>query len=174
MCASLRSISLAVVEPTYPVNVGHMARLAKNFGVASLILIDPAFDMDEALPYASRASDLLRSAEITPLKSLVKRFDLLVVTTAIPGGSRNIRRDSASPEYAAKRIHESKGKVCILFGRETTGLTNEEIGLCDMIVSIPTNTSYRTLNISHAAAIILYILSTHSSSLKRDEAPRSV
>ena len=171
----LSNLSLAVVEPTYPVNVGHLARLAKNFGLSSLILINPSFNIEEALPYASHGADILRSSKTMSFKEVLEHFDLVVGTTAIPGGSRNIRRDVVTPEIAAKRILSSGGSVCIVFGRETTGLTNEELGLCDMVISIPTGTSYRTLNISHAAAIILYTLvATRSPKTKRSEVPRSI
>lgn len=171
----MNNLSLAVVEPTYPVNVGHLARLTKNFGLSSLILIDPSFDMEEALPYASHGADLLRSSKTMSFKEVLERFDLVVGTTAIPGGSRNIKRDVVSPEAAAKRILMSRGSVCIVFGRETTGLTNEEIELCDIVISIPTGTDYRTLNVSHAAAIILYTLvTTRSPEIKRSEVPRPI
>ncbi|NHV96205.1 MAG: RNA methyltransferase, partial [Thaumarchaeota archaeon] len=171
----LSNLSLAIVEPTYPVNVGHLARLVKNFGLSSLILINPSFDMEEALPYASHGADILRSSKAMSFKEVLERFDLVVGTTAIPGGSRNITRDVVAPEAAAKRILSSRGSVCILFGRETTGLTNEELELCDMVISIPTGTAYRTLNVSHAAAIILYtLIATPSLRTKRSEVPRTI
>jgi TrmH family RNA methyltransferase len=171
----LSNLSLAIVEPTYPVNVGHLARLVKNFGLSSLILINPSFDMEEALPYASHGADILRSSKTMSFKEVLERFDLVVGTTAIPGGSRNITRDVVAPEAAAKRILSSRGSVCILFGRETTGLTNEELELCDMVISIPTGTAYRTLNVSHAAAIILYtLIATSSLRTKRSEVPRTL
>jgi len=169
----LSNLSLAIVEPTYPVNVGHLARLAKNFGLSSLILINPSFNMDEALPYASHGADILVSSKIMSFKEVLECFDLVVGTTAIPGGSRNIRRDVVPPEAAAKRILSSRGSVCIVFGRETTGLTNEELELCDMVISIHTGTAYRTLNVSHAAAIILYtLIAARSAGTKRSEVPR--
>ncbi|MEM1994681.1 MAG: TrmH family RNA methyltransferase [Nitrososphaerales archaeon] len=171
----LRKLSLAVVEPTYPVNIGHLARLAKNFGLHSLILIEPSFKIEEALPYASHGADILRNAKAMSLKEVFERFELVIGTTSIPGGSRNIKRDVISPEDAGKRISETSGSVCILLGRETTGLTNKELELCDLVISIPTGTTYRTLNISHAAAIILYIIYKSSSrKVKKAEVPRTM
>ena len=171
----LTNISIAIVEPTYPVNVGHIARLAKNFGVSSLILINPCFKMDEALPYASHGADVLKSSKVMSFNEILQRFDLVVGTPSIPGGSRNITRDVVTPEAAAKRILESKGSVCLVLGRETIGLKNEELELCDMVISIPTGTLYRTLNISHAAAIILYtILTAHAPPTRKSEVPRTV
>ncbi|MFN3622391.1 MAG: RNA methyltransferase [Nitrososphaerales archaeon] len=171
----LGKLSLAVVEPTYPVNIGHLARLVRNFGLHSLILIEPSFNIDEALPYASHGADILRAAKVMSLKELFEHFELVVGTTSIPGGSRNIKRDVVTPEAAAKRISESSGSICILLGRESTGLTNKELELCDLVISIPTGTAYRTLNISHAAAIILYTISrTHTRGVKKVEVPRSM
>jgi len=173
--SKLSNFSLAVVEPTYPVNIGHLARLTKNFGLSSLILINPSFKMDEALPFASHGADVLRTAKAMSLKEVLEHFDLIVGTTSIQGGSRNIRRDVVPPEEAAKRLLEIKGSVCILLGRETTGLTNEELEMCDMVIRIPTGTPYRTLNVSHAAAIILYtFLTTRTPPTKRPVVPRQL
>lgn len=169
----LDNVSLAVVEPTYPVNVGQLARLVKNFGLKSLIFIHPSFNFDEALPYASHGADVLRSAKAMSFREVIDNFDLVIGTTSIPGGSRNIRRDVVLPEDAARRLARSRGSVCLLLGRETIGLTNEELEMCDFIISIPTGTAYRTLNISHAAAIILYAFSAaYPARIRRKEAPR--
>ena len=73
----------------------------------------------------------------------------------MPGGSYNISRIPIKPDRLAETMNYND-KIAILFGREGNGLTNNEIDMCDIIVSIPTDAGYPIMNISHAAAIILY------------------
>ena len=102
------------------------------------------------------------------LCQLRKEFDILIGTTAIQATSRlNILRESISAEHLAKIIHDSSTKnFCILLGRESSGLNNEELELCNLVVSIDTKTNYKTMNVAHTLAILLYEISKlHSSEL---------
>lgn len=155
-------ISVALVEPKYGMNVGYIARVMKNFGFKELILIDPKFDMEEAIKFSSHASELLEKAKRLSLKEL-KDFDLLVGTTAIV--THSLLRSYLTPEELSARI-DPKQRVCILLGRDTVGLKRDELMLCDFIVHVPSSQEYPTLNISHALAVILYEL----RKVKRKEA----
>ncbi|MCS7116024.1 MAG: TrmH family RNA methyltransferase [Nitrososphaerota archaeon] len=156
----MENLAVAIVEPLYEVNLGHIARVMKNFGVNDLILIDPKVGINEAMKFASHGSEILKNARIKSLNELRKEFTLLVGTTAVTGKSPlNILRITISPEELAERLRSYGDKVCILLGRETTGLRNDELSLCDVVVSITTGTDYNTLNVGHALAIILYELS---------------
>ena len=148
-------ISIALMEPKYGMNVGHVARVMKNFGFDDLILINPKIDMDEARKFSSHASDIIDNARLLNLSEL-REFDLLVGTTAIAPTS-SLLRSYLTPEELAERI-EPNQRTCILLGRDTTGLRKGELMLCDFIVHIPSSPSYPTLNLSHALAIILYEL----------------
>ena len=154
-----KGFSVTVVEPQYPVNLGHIARLVKNFGVSKLCLVRPKVDMSVALIYASHATDVLENAEVVSLSQLRKNNDLLVATTAVEAKRRsNVIRRSMKPEEAARYLR-SVATASLVLGRDTTGLTNEEIKMCDMTTVVETGSRYKTLNVSHAAAILLYLVS---------------
>jgi tRNA/rRNA methyltransferase len=155
------TIAITMIEPQYPVNVGHIARLMKNFGLKKLYFVRPNFDKIEAAKYSTHGNDILIAAKSVTLSQLRKKFDVIVGTTAILGSSRlNILRESISAEQLAKIIHDSSIKdFCILLGRESSGLNNEELKLCNLVVTIDTKTNYRTMNVAHALAILLYEIS---------------
>lgn len=157
------NFSVTLIEPEYPVNVGHIARLMKNFGVRKLFLVRPKVDLSVASIYASHGADILDSAERTSLNDVRKRHEILIATTAIRARRRsNVLRRSIRPEIAASLIRGARSASLVL-GRDTTGLTNEEIKRCDVVTTIDTGTTYTTLNVSHTAAIMLYLVSKNKS-----------
>jgi tRNA/rRNA methyltransferase len=160
------TIAITLIEPQYPVNVGHTARLMKNFGLKSLYFVRPHFDKTEAAKYSTHGNDILIAAKSVTLSQLRKKFDVLIGTTAIPASSRlNILRGSINAEQLAKIIYDSSTKdFCILLGRESSGLNNKELKLCNLVVTIDTKTNYRTMNVAHALAILLYEISKLRSS----------
>jgi len=153
------ALSITVVGAEYPINLGYTARLMKNFGVRRLYLVDPKCDMRVASVYASHGSDILRDAEVVTLAKVRKANDLLLATTAIRARrGANVARTAVKPEEAVARILAA-GFTSMVFGRDTTGLTNEELALCDLVTTVDTRTEYRTLNVSHSIAILLYLTS---------------
>jgi len=154
-----KGASVTLVEPRGPVNVGHVARLVENFGVEKLYLVDPKVDLSVAATYASHAADVLDDAIITNFEKVRRENELLVATTAVRASKKsNVIRRVVGPD----RLHgilSSARSSSLVFGRDTTGLTNEEIRACDVTVSIDTSPNYRSLNIGHAAAIVLYVAS---------------
>ncbi|MDQ3847986.1 MAG: RNA methyltransferase [Thermoproteota archaeon] len=154
-------VAVALIEPQYPVNVGHIARLMKNFGLKSLYFVNPHFDTTEAEKYSTHGKDVLVAARIVTLNQLRKKFDILIGTTAIQATSRlNVLRESINPEQLALVMHDSSTKkFCILLGREASGLNNQELELCNLVVTIDTKTNYKTMNIAHALVILLYEIS---------------
>jgi tRNA/rRNA methyltransferase len=152
-------LSVTVVGAEYPVNLGYTARLMKNFGVRRLYLVDPRCDMRAASVYASHGSDVLKDAEVVTLAKVRKTHDFLLATTAIRARrSANVGRTAVKPEEAVARMMAAES-ASMVFGRDTTGLTNEELALCDLVTTVDTRTDYRTLNVSHSAAILLYLTS---------------
>jgi tRNA/rRNA methyltransferase len=152
-------LSVTLVGPEYPINVGYTARLVKNFGLSKLYLVAPRFDMKVATVYAAHGADVLERAEVVDLDELRKRHDLLVATTAVPATRRaNVNRLSLPPEEIADYVSTSKS-TSLVFGRDTTGLRNEELAKCDVVTTMTTGTRYKTLNVSHSVAILLYLLS---------------
>ncbi|MEM4196446.1 MAG: TrmJ/YjtD family RNA methyltransferase [Methanothermobacter sp.] len=153
-----RNIGVVFVEPETPGNVGFLARAMKNFGLQNLILINPCILEDEAYYQAMHARDLVEDAIIyQTLDEMIEKLepDFLVGTTGVPGGSYNVDRIPLRPSQLASAINPSS-RTFILFGREGDGLSNRELGLCDMVVSIPTDREYPIMNITHAAAIFFY------------------
>ncbi|MCQ8904482.1 MAG: TrmJ/YjtD family RNA methyltransferase, partial [Methanothermobacter sp.] len=154
------NISVVFVEPETPGNIGFLARAMKNFGLRTLILINPCELEDEAYYQAMHARDIVEGALIyrdLPEMMTSLEPDFLVGTTGVPGGSYNVDRIPLRPSQLADAIRPSS-RTFILFGREGDGLSNEEIGMCDMVVSVPTSEEYPIMNITHAAAIIFYEL----------------
>lgn len=152
------SLRVILVEPIYMANIGYVARAMMNFGFTELFIVNPKGEVELASSYAAHAADLLRRAIIVEeLQDSVKDVDLVIGTTAKPGKSpRKVSRKCVSPEEFAVKCTEHKGRIALLFGREDTGLRNIEVERCDMLINIPANPSYSTLNIAHAATIIFY------------------
>ncbi|MFX1507082.1 MAG: RNA methyltransferase [Promethearchaeota archaeon] len=153
--------SVILVEPSKPQNLGNIARVMMNFGFINLILINPVIDLSdpEIKVIARRADMIINQARLfTDLQDVRDSFDFIIGTTARVGGDYNLRRITIPPERLSKEEF-SYNKLAIVFGRESSGLSNEEISICDLLVTIPTHTSYPVMNISHAVAIILYYLS---------------
>ena len=145
-----------MIEPEHEVNVGHVARVMKNFGINELFLVNPKFDAKKAAIFAVHGKDLLDKAETIDFDDL-RKFDLLIGTTAIRSSDRsNVTRDSINPSQLVQLLVDAKQHICLILGREATGLNNSELSACDVVVNIDTGTNYRTLNISHALAILLY------------------
>lgn len=158
-----RGTSVTLVEPRYPVNLGHVARLVSNFGVQKLYLVRPKVDMSTAAVYASHASNILDTATLATFKKVREENELLVATTAIKASKRsNVIRAGVGPEELRPLLSSSRTSS-IVFGRDSTGLTNEEIRACDVTVTIDTAKDYRSLNIGHAVAILLYAASRPGS-----------
>ncbi|MFH1053232.1 MAG: RNA methyltransferase [Candidatus Woesearchaeota archaeon] len=164
-------ISIILMEIENPGNLGAIARVMKNFDQNNLILIDPRCKKtsQEARNRAKHANDILESAKIRT-SSYLKSFDCLIATTASLGTDYNLPRSPITPEQLAKKLNQinaknSKTKIGILIGRESSGLTNEEIKGCDFIVTIPSSKTYPTLNISHSIAILLYEISKQSNKI---------
>ncbi|MBM3200249.1 RNA methyltransferase [Candidatus Woesearchaeota archaeon] len=160
-------ISVALIEPISPGNVGAVARVMKNFDLKELIIVNPQCDplSEEAFKRARHAEDVLKKMKVVKSFSYLKKFDYVIGTTANVGSTDyNIPRLPVRPEDL--RIL-NKSSV-ILFGREDSGLTNEEILNCDFIVSIPASKKYKTLNVSHSAAIIFYEIFKNNQSCSHE------
>lgn len=163
----LRNLSITLVEPEYPVNVGYVARLAKNFGVRRLYFVNPKVDLSAASIYAAHGADVLDGAKTVEFGELRRIHDLLVATTAIRARRRgNLVRRVMRPERAASYLRSVKSSSLVL-GREATGLKNDEIRLCDLVTSVDTGTEYPTMNVSHSLAILLYLASRRDPSRVR-------
>jgi tRNA/rRNA methyltransferase len=154
-------LKVVLVEPLYEANIGYVARVMKNFGVKDLYIVNPRTDVGrEASMFAAHARDVIESVNVSQsLEEAIEDTDIVIGTTARPGKSgRNVLRSTSDPAIIADRVISSGGNVAVVLGRDTTGLSNEELRLCDLVLTIPTDAGYPTMNLSHAATVILYEL----------------
>ena len=153
----LNSVKVVLVGTTHPGNIGATARAIKNMGILKLALVQPKeFPSDVATFRSKAAKDILDNAEVyESLKDAVSECELVVGTSA---RDRTIPWPVLSPREAAAEMHKSSlnGDVAIVFGREDRGLTNEELGLCNFHVHIPSDPEYSSLNLSQAVQILAY------------------
>lgn len=155
-------ISVAVVGAETPGNVGTIARAMKNFGLSELLLVDPpALDPDgEAYGFAGHArEDVLPEAREVEFDHLVENY-LTVGCTAVTNedARKHVRYPFETPAELAESLRDVAADVCLVFGRERVGLTNEELARLDRICTIPANVDYPVLNLGQAATVTLYEL----------------
>lgn len=155
----LTNIRIVLIETSHPGNIGSVARAMKTMGLAELYLVSPlAFPHPKALELASNAADVVEKAiQVQTLEQAIGDCHLVVGASA---RTRKIPWPMLSPrELGAKAQQESQhGKIAILFGREQSGLTNEELTRCHFHVHIPSNPEYSSLNIAAAVQVIAYEL----------------
>jgi len=153
-------IRVVLVGVEGPVNLGFIARTCVNFGVDELFLVNPRADLEEALIYSAKAKDFLRRAVIVnDLGKAIEDVDLSVATTA-KGYSRGdaLRQSIDLVSFTEILREQPVDKLALIFGRESTGLTREELGRADYLVTIPANPEYPVLNLSQSVAVFLWEL----------------
>ena len=158
------------MEPEHEGNIGAIARLMMNFGFNELFIVNPKVQLgNETRAYASHAQEIITKAVIVKdLETALIGINYIIGTTAISAKrSGNLLRTTITPEELAKTIDVSKGKVAFLFGRESKGLSNIELAKCDIVVTIPSSSQYRTLNIASASALIFYELWKNTTTHQR-------
>jgi|SRR3990172_2372335 len=157
----MATIRLVLVEPANEGNVGAVARAMKNFRVEELVLVKPCSLGEEARKRAMHGASVLNAAKtVDDLDHALIGTDLVVGTSGIETSSeKRFARIAIPPRSLADRIGPMDGIVAIVFGREDFGLFEEDLSKCDLLVTIPASKEYPILNLSHAAAILLYELS---------------
>ena len=148
-------IAVILVEPKNSGNIGAIARTMANFGFSKLILVNPKCNhlSQTARNRAKWGNNVLKKAKVV---KKIPKFQTLVATTARIGTDYNIPRSPISP---AKLSSIAKGDIGLIFGRESSGLTNQELQQADFVVTIPASKKYPVMNLSHSVAILLYELS---------------
>jgi tRNA/rRNA methyltransferase len=151
---------IILVNPRNDGNVGAVVRSMGNFDFKELCLVSPCEITEEAYKRAKHAGDVLRNANVVDsLEQALEGCDLIVGTSGIvTAGEKHYVRIPIPPREFAERVKEHEGLVAILFGPEDTGLLQEDLMRCDILVNIPSGEEYPILNLSHAATIVLYEL----------------
>ncbi len=150
---------IVLVNTSHPGNIGAAARAMKNMGLSELCLVDPQrYPSAEATARASGADDLLARARC--YGTLDEAIADAVLVIGASARSRSLPVPMLDPRACAKLVYEQPDAkaVAILFGRERTGLSNEELDRCHYLVQIPSNPEYPSLNIAAAVQIIVYEL----------------
>jgi len=155
---NLTNISIILVEPQGPLNIGSVCRVMMNFGFSDLRLVNPQADplSDEARRMAVKASPLLEGASIHPdLLSAVADCHLVLGTTRRFG---KYREDFLHPPDAANYLlpMTEQGRVALLFGREDRGLLTSELDLCQRFITIPTTDELPSMNLAQSVSLCLY------------------
>ncbi|MFW9915678.1 MAG: RNA methyltransferase [Candidatus Thorarchaeota archaeon] len=160
MGLAVPKVDIVLVRPKKADNIGSVARLIVNFDFDTLILVGPQVSIDDerARVTARHAKDVLDNAVIVEnLLDAVKDSNLIIGTTARTGGDYNLKRVAIPPENLKLPNHLER--IALVFGPEDNGLNNDEINSCDLIITLPAAEEWPVLNLSHAAAILMYFIS---------------
>jgi TrmH family RNA methyltransferase len=153
----VRSPVLVLVNPQDIVNIASAVRVAKNFGLKRMRLVDPeVFDPYRIEGIAHNTADFVSTIEI--VDTLEQAIADCVFTAVLTARERSAKRRVLRPREAADElVQQAKaGPVAIVAGREDSGLTNAELDLCTALVTIPTDPAHRSLNLAQAVAIMAY------------------
>lgn len=157
-------IKIVLVETSHPGNIGAAARAMKTMGLSRLSLVRPReYPCAEATARASGADDVLMAAQVhETLEAAIADCMLVMGTSA---RLRTLKWPQLNPRETAEQVirQSGEGGVAIVFGRERTGLTNDELALCHYLVNIPSNPEYSSLNVASAVQILCYELMMHVS-----------
>ncbi len=147
-------INIVLVEPSHPGNIGAVARAAKTMSIGNLVLVNPELFPDrQATVRAVDAVDVLERAVVcTSLKDALSQCTLVVGTSA---RTRGLPCPQIALRELGSRVWQEleQGHVAIVFGRESSGLSNEEMDLCQYATTIP---SVSSLNLAAAVQVICY------------------
>ena len=167
----LSNIDIIMVGTTHPGNIGAAARAMQNMSISNLVLVNPQCSVGEtAYARASGANlvldNLRRDAS---LKEAVQNCNLVIAASA---RVRSLPWPELSPDTMAQKIANlnANSKAALVFGREHSGLTNEELQLCHYMVNIPTNPDFSSLNVASAIQVLCYeIFKTSSKRLETEK-----
>lgn len=162
-------IRVVLVSTSHPGNIGGAARAMKNMGLSQLVLVDPErFPDPEAVSRASGADDILVNARVVATLEEALADCVLVLGTS--ARDRRIPWPVVDPREAADKLLDqlegpAAGPVALVFGREHSGLTSEELQRCRYHVHIPSDPEFSSLNLATAVQVLSY--EVRMQSLKR-------
>jgi len=156
---SLSNIRIVLIQTSHPGNIGSVARAMKTMGLSDLWLVAPKkLPEEQARAMASGADDVLAAARVVEtLPEAIADCHQVVGTSA--RSQRSVDWSVLSPRATAVEAITLAGtgsKVALVFGRESSGLTNEELDYCQHLVHIPANAEYSSLNLAAAVQILVY------------------
>lgn len=163
------NVRTVLVETTHPGNIGAAARALKNMCLSRLSLVRPQlFPHADATVRASGADDLLAAATVhETLEAAVADCHVVIGASA---RMRKLPWPQLDPRQCAELIdrESSRGAVAVVFGRERSGLTNDELERCHYLVQIPCNPGFSSLNVAAAVQVIAYELMMAAGQAQRE------
>ncbi len=154
--AAVPNFRVVLVRPRYAGNVGAAVRVAANFGVRELVLVDPVCSLDDDPDFvrmALGAVALVQLATVASLADAVADAEVAVATTS--ARRRDPRALRTPAEVAASLAGCGAGRVALVFGSERGGLSLDELRLCHTTLTVPTDPAFPVLNLAQAVAIVL-------------------
>ncbi len=154
---SLDHVRIVLSHTSHPGNIGSAARAMKTMGLSRLYLVNPKRFPDAiAVAMSEGAADLLDSAQV--LSSLEEALVGVTLVAGCTARTRGLSHDmlsvrDAAPQLALQAAHSP---VALVFGTEMSGLTNAELDLCHLLVHIPANPDFSSLNLAAAVQILAY------------------
>lgn len=150
-------VTVILVSPRNPLNIGAAARAMSNFGFFDLRLVNAyRVAVDEARSGVNADAVLTAAREFTSVAEAVADCHLTVGTTAM--GPREAPLPCHGLEVAGRTIRRARGRVAILFGSEKYGLSNDDMSHCHWLLRIPTRGEHRSMNLGQAVAVTLFEL----------------
>ncbi|MCW6038128.1 RNA methyltransferase [Spirulina subsalsa FACHB-351] len=155
---TLEQIRIILVEPAGPLNVGAVARVMKNMGLSQLVLVNPQCDPwgEEARRMAVHGDDVL--AQARQVESLPEALQGCYHAVATTGREGTVPLPLETPRVVFPWLRAQNAPSAVIFGREDSGLTNQELHYAQRCVSIPANPVYPSLNLAQAVAVCAYEL----------------
>mgnify|MGYP001437653639 FL=1 len=153
---SISNISFILHKPQLSENIGACARAIKNFNFNKLILVNPkpSFPNDKIIATSVGAKDIIKQTKVfNDIEPALKNIDYLVATTS-RFRNKNVKHIQLND---LKKINLKK-KVAFLFGSEASGLSNNEISYANYTLQIPTNSDFKSLNLSHSLIIVAHMI----------------
>jgi tRNA/rRNA methyltransferase len=166
-----KRLRFVLVETSRPGNIGAVARAMKTMGFSQLVLVSPRFpdalQHEEAIAFASGAQDVLAGARIVStvaealegcnfaaaVSARLREFSPPVLT---PRALAALLAGGAAANAAGEAVDTAGGEVAVIFGNERFGLPNQVVEQCNVLINIPANPDYSSLNLSQAAQVLAY------------------
>jgi tRNA/rRNA methyltransferase len=154
-----KQLRFILVETSRAGNIGAVARAMKTMGFSDLVLVTPRFDNAlqdaEAVAFASGAQDILEGARV--VGSMAEALEGINFAAAVSARLREYSPPVLTPRQVAQQLAAQPGlRAALIFGNERFGLPNELVEKCNVLINIPANPDYSSLNLSQAAQVLAY------------------
>jgi len=152
-------LRVILVETSHPGNIGAAARALKTMGFSELVLVNPRFPdatrHEEAIAFASGALDVLERTRV--VGSIDEALGDCNFAAAVSARLREFSPPVITPRSLAAHLQAESGlRAALLFGSERYGLPNDVVARCNVLINIPANPDYSSLNLAQAVQVLAY------------------